>query len=193
MATKDNLSEHIALTVLLLTAVLANVDHGLCMLLIDDAQIPVDQRYRLTTKANFATEYEEDTEPYLFATDFWSQLRSASQLMFGRWISEDTTGYYVGGVPSSDMAAFEILGATAGFSIAVEGVLAGVATDVNDFDFDPVADIEDVVAAINVKLHTVATAAYAAYDVAIDPMGRIYVSKPDYNSSVFKFCRRVLG
>ena len=174
---KDNLSEHIALTVLLLTAVLASVDHGLCVLLVDDDQIPLDQRYRLTTKAGYGSEYTAGSVPHSFATDFWSQSRSASQLMFARWVQSAIAGRYVGaGAPSTDMSAFAALDAGDGFSIAVDGILAGAATDVAGFDFSGASDIDDVVAEINSVLHTVETAAYAAYDLAVDSLGRVYVS-----------------
>jgi hypothetical protein len=179
MATKDNLSEHIQLTVLLLTAVLASVDHGLCMLLVDDPQIPIDQRWRLTTKAGYTSEYTSGSAPRSFAADFWAQLRSATQLMFGRWVSADTEGYYLGGAPSEVMASYIALTASDGFSIAVEGIAAGAATDVVGMDFSDVVDIDDVLAEINTVMHTVATAAYADYDMQIDSLGRIFVSNPD--------------
>jgi len=178
MASRDNLSEHIAVTVMLLTAVLASVDHGLTMLLVDDPQIPVDQRYRLTTKANYASEYTEGTAPYTFAQDYWAQLRSATQLMFGRWISAETAGYRVGGAPGS-VDGFALLDGTAGFKIAVEGILSGAATAISGFDLDDVEDIDDVLAEINTVLHTVETGAYADYDFEIDSLGRLFVSNPD--------------
>lgn len=178
MASRDNLSEHIAVTVLLLTAVLASVDHGLCMLLVDDDQIPVDQRYRITTKANYASEYTEGSTPYSFAQDFWAQLRSATQLMFGRWISAETAGYLVGGAPSSNMDNFKALVSADGFKISVAGILSGADTAVSGFDFSSVTDIDDVIAEINTVLHTISTGAYADYDFAIDSLGRIYISNP---------------
>lgn len=178
MAAKDNLSEHLRVVVLLLTAVLASVDHGLCMLLIDDEQIPVDQRYRITTKAGYRTDLTAGTEPYLFATDFWSQQRSATRLMFGRWASADTAGFYVGGVPSTDIAGFQALEDTAGFRIAVVGIAAGAATPVIGMDFELCENIDDVLEEINSILHTVGTAAYANYDAQIDSLGRIFISDP---------------
>lgn len=176
---RDNLSEHIALQIALETAVLADVSYGLAMLLLDDDQIPVDVRYRKTTKSG-KSDYTAATQPRTFADDFWSQSRSASELMFGRWVQSAIAGYYVGGAPSSNIASFVALTGADGFAFAVDGIDggsgAGVAVDINGFDFSAATDMDDVLAEINTVLQAVNVGAFAAYSFAIDALGRIYVS-----------------
>lgn len=178
--TIDNLSEHIDVQTIFKTSVVPEEDRGINMLLLDDDQIPHDLRVRLTTQAGYSSEYTSTSTPYLYAQDFWSQDLKASSLMFGRWVASDAEGYYVGGEPITAIAGYVALTAADGFSFAVDGIDggagAGVAVDINGFDFSLVSDFDDVLAEINSVLHTVNAGAFADYDFALDSTGRIFVS-----------------
>jgi hypothetical protein len=150
------------------------------MLLIDDDQIPADLRYRLTTKTAYLTDYESDSDLYSYALDFWSQKRRAKTLMFGRWVQSAIAGQFIGSEPNTVASTYAGLAAGDGFSFAVAGIDggsgAGVPIDINGFSLAAVTDFDDVLAAINSVLQTVNSNAFAAYSVALDATGRIYVS-----------------
>lgn len=89
------ISEHVSVSAILQTAIAPAMGFGTVLHLTEDNQIPIDLRYRLTAKSAFADEYETDTDPYDFAQVFFAQKRTPDELMFGRWISEDSVSYVI--------------------------------------------------------------------------------------------------
>lgn len=89
------ISEHVDVSCVLQTAIAPAMGFQTVMLLTDDNQIPIDRRYRLTTKSSYEDDYTADTTPYDYAQEFFSQKRKPGDLMLGRWISEASVSYVI--------------------------------------------------------------------------------------------------
>jgi len=174
---QDSLFEHIDVRSLLETAVIPSEDRSLNLHILDDAQIPAYMRRRITTKAGYTSEYTSATAPYTYCQSFWMQKRQAARLMFGRWVKAAIAGQFVGAEPIKEVSAYSVLGATAGFGFAVDGIDggsgSGVPVDVNSFNLSAASDFGDVLAEINSVLQAVNSGAFAAYEFTMDGAGNL--------------------
>lgn len=174
----DTIYDHIDVQTILQTASVEPTDFGLAMLLIDDPQIPADVRIRLTTKSAYSSEYTAGTTPYAFANVFWKQALNAQELAFGRWVSSAISAQFTCGTSNTTYTDYTSI--TDGeYTIAVEGINAGAATDITGNDFTGDASFDDVIATLNSTLHAADGGSYVDYDWALDSLGRLYVENPD--------------
>lgn len=89
--------EHIDFQTLLQTATLTRATFGIGLFLVDDEQIPIDIRFRYTTKTSKDDDFEEDTVPRDYADVYFQQSIVADKLMIGRWASAATNPLFVCG------------------------------------------------------------------------------------------------
>jgi hypothetical protein len=89
--------DHIDFQTLLQTATLTRATFGIGLFLVDDEQIPIDVRFRYTTKSGKENDFESGTVPRDYADVYFQQSIVADKLMVGRWASAATNPLFVCG------------------------------------------------------------------------------------------------
>lgn len=164
--------DHVDVQAILQTAQALAKGFGVQLFLVDDSQIPIDVRFRYTTKASKNTDFEEGTHPREYANVFFGQKRVAEELMIGRWASASTAPFFLCG-PSYelDFAVWELIG-DGSF-----GVRSGVNVDViSALDFDGVTALSQVLDILNAALAALVAPSIDGLEGAtflIDSLGRL--------------------
>jgi hypothetical protein len=89
--------DHIDFQTLLQTATLTRASFGIGLFLVDDEQIPIDVRFRYTTKNSKADDFTSGTVPRDYADVYFQQSIVAESLMVGRWAKVATNPLFVCG------------------------------------------------------------------------------------------------
>jgi hypothetical protein len=89
--------DHIDFQTLLQTATLTRATFGIGLFLVDDEQIPIDVRFRYTTKSGKENDFESGTVPRDYADVYFQQSIVADKLMVGRWAKTATNPLFVCG------------------------------------------------------------------------------------------------
>lgn len=67
---------------------------GVSLLLVDHADVPIDRRYRITTRADKATDFTAATEHLAWLTTLWGQQNGSPATAYvGRWVSAASSPY----------------------------------------------------------------------------------------------------
>jgi len=141
--------DHVDVQAILETAVALRQSFGLQLFLVDDEQIPVDQRFGLTAASSYDDDYNSGTSPYNYANVYFSQKRVAEELMLGRWVSAASKVYFVCG-PSYETDYLNWKAITDG-SVRFEDSALNV-DDLTSIDFSAITDINGVLTVLNAEL-----------------------------------------
>lgn len=144
--------DHVDFQTLLQTAVAPRKTFGIQLLLVDDEQIPIDQRLRYTTPTGWDDEYNSGTVPYDYANVFFGQALKAESLMFGRWASAATNPLFVCG-PGYEKDYLIWAAETAGSFAVTDGTNTD---DIVGLTFAGVTALDQILAILNAGLAAVA-------------------------------------
>ena len=164
--------DHVDVQAILQTAQALAKGFGVQLFIVDDPQIPIDVRFRYTTKSSKNTDFTEGTHPREYANVFFGQKRVAEELMIGRWASAATSPFFLcGAAYEADFAIWELI-ADGSF-----GVQSGVNVDVlTALDFDGVTSMTQILAILNAALAALVAPNITGLDdaeFAIDSLGRL--------------------
>ena len=167
--------DHVDFQTLLQTAVAPRKTFGIQLLLVDDAQIPVDQRLRYTDPNSWDEEYTLGSVPYEYADVFFSQALKAESLMFGRWLSGASNPYFVCGAGyEKDYAAW------AAITDAEFAVTDGTNTDnIGPITFAGVTALAQVLPILNAGLAAVGVPTVVGLNTfvfSLDSTGRLILT-----------------
>jgi len=167
--------DHVDVQAILQTATALAKGFGVQLFLVDDPQIPIDVRFRYTTKASKNTDFEEGSHPREYANVFFGQKRTAEELMIGRWASAATSPFFLcGPAYEVDFAVWELIGDG---SFAVQ---SGVDVDVlSAIDFDGVTAMPQVLTILNAALAALVAPNITGLEDAlfsIDSLGRLVLT-----------------
>jgi hypothetical protein len=95
-----------------------------------------------------AADFVASSEVYKAATAFFAHSPRAKQMAVGRIFDSATAGYLKMGSVEATVATWKLV-SDGSFTVSLDGV----STDVTAIDFSSVADLDDVAAAIQAKLH----------------------------------------
>lgn len=164
--------DHIDFQTILQTAVAPRKTFGIQLLLVDDEQIPIDQRIRFTDQNAWDGEYTSSSVPYGYSNVFFGQAIKPDLLMLGRWLSAESNPLFVGGPGyEKDDAAWA----------AVVDAEFAVGDGTNSDDIGPVSlagstTVEQALGLLNVALAAVAVPTVVGLNTfvfEIDSTGRL--------------------
>jgi hypothetical protein len=89
--------DHIDFQTILQTAVAPRKTFGVQILLVDDDQIPIDQRIRFVSPTSWSDELDSGTVPYAYSNVFFGQAVKPDLLMLGRWLSAASNPLWIAG------------------------------------------------------------------------------------------------
>lgn len=140
------------------------------MLLVDHDDVPIDRRYIEVTKSDYATALTAATEQHGWCTALWGQNYNAAKAYIGRWVSADSSPYFV-------CQSYETTIAT--WTGVADGCMTVTSTSGSDalaaLDFSAVTSIVDVAAVIDAAL---VSGGVSAVRCAVDALDRVIFSDP---------------
>lgn len=154
----------------LLTSTAPAATFGVNMLLIDDPLIPADVRFITVTPADFDTILANDATLLAYATAWFGQKRQASELRFGRWLSQfSNPTWYAGAAWEQDPAVW-----AAQANLTIDLNLDVDTAQVIGIDFSSITTIEQVVTVLQAAIDGAALASpFDGVQVKIDTLGRL--------------------
>lgn len=181
-----NILGHVDVQAVLQTSVVPQASFGLQLFLVDDSQIPIDQRYYLTTQSAYSSDFTSGTDPYNFANVFFSQKRVASQLMIGRWVSAASSPYFASG--ASVETTYTVWKAVTDGSFTVQDNTTPTALedDISGCDFSAITDINGVLTVLNAKMAALVGPNITGLDTSVwtwDILGRLVLTNSTTGAS----------
>jgi len=170
----DTIFNHVSVTITLQTSASPAVAYTQ-MFLCDSTDVPVDVRYRDTTRSGYTEDLTSTENTYKFAQAFWSQKRTADSLRLGRWISAATASHMIFSSATSTAATYAALTNTGQIGILEAG---SAVVDINP-NFTGVTTMAGVCAAIEAAMSGVV----AAYTCALDILGRVVITSDNTGAS----------
>lgn len=144
------------------------------LLLVDAPEVPIDKRYRIVTRSDYATVLDTTTTAAAWAAVLWGQNRNPAEAYIGRWASAATPSQFV----MPDVAAFSTTwsSVTAGdFGLSIGGVPTALVTTGTMAGATSLADVATIIeTAIQAE-----GGDWAACTVEIDALGRMVLSNSD--------------
>ncbi len=142
---------HVDVQAILQTSVVPQTTFGLEIFLSDDDQVPVDQRFSLTTKDSF-DDFDSASDPYKFANVYFAQKRTPAELMIGRWIRTASNVYWVAGPDyESDFAVWKAV-TDGSFTVKDNSTPTPLEDDISGCDFSGITELAGILTVLNAKL-----------------------------------------
>jgi len=169
------ISDHVDVQAILQTAVAPAMGFGTQLFLVDDEQIPIDRRYRYTTKSGYADDFEIDTPPYDYALTYYSQKRTPDDLMIGRMVLTDIGPVYVMEDYETDYSVWATI--TEGslvFTDSEDNIV-----EIDGLDFHSVTAFSQVLTILNAALALVTPGTIVGLENAtfeVDSLGRLVLN-----------------
>ena len=139
--------------------------------------VPIDQRYLLVTSSDYADYLDSDTEEYDYATAYFAQDYTPSELVIGRVVNADTAPYTILTGGSQNYATYApISDGAIGFvdSDANEDIVTGISFVGCTSYAQCLTKINDALAALD--LPNITRLEQCAF--GIDNLGRLYLTEP---------------
>jgi hypothetical protein len=175
------ITDHVNVQAILQTAVATQTTFGLQLFLVDDDQIPVDQRIRIMSQSDY-TDLTSGTEPRNYANVYFAQKRTPAQLMLGRWISAATAPYFYCGDEETDYTVWKAV--TDGTFEVTDS--AANSEGITGVDFSAITSIDQVPTVLNAKLAALVAPTVVGLDTAtfaFDALGRLVLTMPTAGST----------
>lgn len=148
------------------------------LLLVDAPEVPIDVRYRIVTRSDYATVLDTTTTAAAWAAVLWGQNRNPASAYIGRWASAATSSQFVCGSPGSTIANWTAV--TAGdFGLSIGGTPTALVTTGS---FAAATSLADVAAIIETAVQAEG-GDYAACTVEVDALNRIVLSNSTTGAS----------
>ncbi len=170
----DTVFNHVSCTITLQTSASPSVSY-MQMFLCDSTDVPVDVRYRDTTRSGYTTDLTSTENTYKFAQAFWGQRRTADSLRLGRWVSAATASHMIFSSATSTAATYAALTNTAQIGILEAGESV---VDINP-NFTGDVTMSDVAASIEAAMAGVV----ASYTCALDILDRVVITSDNTGAS----------
>lgn len=174
--------DHIDFQTILQTAVAPRQTFGVQLLLVDDAQIPVDLRLRYTTPTAWDEDFTVASVPYEYAKVFFGQALKADTLMFGRWVSAASNPLFVCG-PGYEKNYATWAAVTDGEFAVTDGTNTD---DVGPCNFTGVTELSQILPILNAALAAVGTPTVTGLNTFVfelDSVGRLVLRSSQSGSS----------
>jgi len=154
------ITEFVNVSAVLQTAVAPRTSFGIGLFLVDDSQIPIDQRYKYVTPSDW-DDLTSGTDPYSFSNVYFGQKRQAQKLMLGRWVSSASEPYFVCGTHETDYAVWELV-SDGSFTVS-DGTSTDVVTGV---DFDGITALSQVATVLTAAIQAIGSPNITGLDTA---------------------------
>ena len=142
---------HVDVQAVLQTSVVPQASFGVQCFLSSDSQVPIDQRFFLTTQDSYDTDFTSGTDPYDFAQVFFSQKRVADSLMIGVWAQAATSPYWASGTGvETDYTVWKAI--TDGSFTVQDNTGTPLEDDISGCDFSSITDINGVLTVLDAKM-----------------------------------------
>jgi len=143
---------------------------GVGCVLVDHSDVPIDRRYRIVTNPGYLTSLTSGSAAYSWCSTLWGQNYSPSQAYIGRWVSSDSSPYFVCGSHETDLTIWKAI-EDGSFTVTTT---AG-ADALTALDFSSVTSIADVCSVIQTGL---TDGGVSGATVALDALDRIVFTDP---------------
>jgi hypothetical protein len=169
------IQDHVDVQAILQTASAPRASFGINNFLVDDAQIPVDVRFRYTTKSSWDSDFTSGTVPYDYSNVFFAQKRVAEKLMIGRWAATATSPYWVAGAGyEKDYTVWKAV--TDGSFKVVDNAGTPNEDEVTAIDFSAITSIAQVASTLTTKIQAIVAPNITGLDTStfeFDSLGRL--------------------
>jgi hypothetical protein len=169
------IQDHVDVQAILQTAVAPAASFGINLFLVDDDQIPLDTRFRYTTKSSWDSDFNSTTVPYDYSNVYFAQKRVADKLMVGRWAKVATSPYWVAGSSyEKDYTVWKAV--TDGTFTVVDNAGTPNKDDVTAVDFSAITSIEQVPSVLTTKIQAIVAPNITGLDTSefkFDSLGRL--------------------
>jgi hypothetical protein len=133
------------------------------MFLVDSTDVPLDLRFRDTTKTGYTTDLTSTENTYKYAAAFWSQKRTADTLRLGRWASAATAPYFVCGDHETDYTVWKLV-SDGSFTVKDND---SNEDDITACDFTGITDLNGILTVLNAKLAAIGAPNITGLDSAL--------------------------
>lgn len=151
------------------------------MLMVDHADIPIDRRYRITSRSAYASEYTAATDHYKWLQAVYGQNYNPSVAYLGRWVSAASSPYIV--FPSPNGTISDWTSVTDGTIRITDGTNQD---DLTSLNFAAVTSLADIAQVIETALQAIAVPNITGLDTAtceVDILGRINITNSTTGSA----------
>jgi hypothetical protein len=137
------------------------------MLLVDDANVPIDKRRRIVTRSNYQTTLTSSTDAYDWCSAVWgAESNNPANAYIGRWAKTATYAYLYFPSATTTIATWTTVAAAGKFEIDDQ-------TNTEDISPDFTADTSMADVAASITAAFVASINFTGYTAAIDVLGRL--------------------
>jgi hypothetical protein len=166
------LSEKVNVSFALTAVPPASAGFSVPLLIGDFPEVPIDSRYRIVSKSDYATIMDTTTAAQDWCSFLWGQNYNVAQAYMGRWVSAAAAPRYVMTDYNTDAATWEAVSDGA-FKIT-DGETP---TAVGSINFDELTTMTAIAGAIQAAIRTAGSGipALANAIVGFDPLGRMYI------------------
>lgn len=168
--------DHINFQTLLQTASAPRASFGIGLFLVDDPQIPVDVRYRYTTKNSKEDDFDSGTVPRDYADVYFNQSIIAEKLMVGRWAKEATNPTFVCGPGyEKDFEAWKAV-ADGSFMVLDNTTPTPEMDEILGTDLTSITSLSQVPTVLTAKIQAIVTPNIVGLDTSefeFDSLGRL--------------------
>jgi hypothetical protein len=168
------LSEKVSVSFALTAVPPASAGFSVPLLIGDFPEVPIDIRYRIVSKSDYATIMDTTTAAQNWCSFLWGQNYNVAQAYMGRWVSAAAAPRYIMTDYNTEVATWEAI-ADGAFKIT-DGETS---TAVGSIDFDEDSTMADVASTIQVAIRAAGSGAtipaLANAIVNFDPLGRMYI------------------
>lgn len=120
------------------------------MLLVDSTDVPIDRRFRDTTRSGYTTDLTSTENTYKFAQSFWSQKRTADELRLGRWVSSASSPHFICGDHETDYTIWKLV-SDGSFKVQ-DNTGTPLVDTITACDFTSITDLNGILTVLNTKL-----------------------------------------
>lgn len=138
---------------------------GVGMILVDHADVPIDRRYKITTRSEYSTYFTAGTSHLSWLTTHWSQNYNPATAYVGRWVSANSAPYFV----CQDTNLTNMLGVADGSMTVTSDAGADILTTL-DFDDPTITTLAHVATVFQTALDA---GGVSGVDCFVDKEGRL--------------------
>lgn len=149
---------------------------GVSLHLVDTDEVPLDRRYRITSKSSYPSQFTADSDAENWCAGLWGQNYNPEIAYVGRWAKTATSPYFVCGSPAAFSATWTAV--TAGDFAVTDGSTTEQFTTAT---MAGATSLADVAAIIETEVQTSSSFAadLSAATVTVDVLGRIVLTSAD--------------
>ena len=160
----------------------SQANFGVPMLLIDHADIPIDRRFRILTRASLTnSDLTASTTQLAWFQALWGQNLNIAEAYIGRWVSAASSPYIV--FNSVNETITDWTGTADGTMTITDGTNDD---DLTALDFSSVTSVADICTVIQTKIQAIGAPNITGLDTAtcfVDIIGRVIIQNSTTGAS----------